>query len=62
MREQRKKLSTIKNNPKSTIPSRVPSVASLMNQWISMGGEVIKKILLKGGPIIALLFLIIYLV
>ncbi|MBA7554934.1 Ribose import permease protein RbsC [subsurface metagenome] len=26
-----------------------------------MGGEVIKKILLKGGPIVALLFLIIYL-
>lgn len=61
MGEQRKKLSTIKSNPKSTIPSRVPSVASLMNQWISMGAEVIKKILLKGGPIVALLFLIIYL-
>jgi len=61
MGEQRKKLSTIKNNPKSTIPRRVPSVASLIDQCLSMGGGVIKKILLKGGPIIALLFLIIYL-
>lgn len=57
MSEQRKKLSTIKNNPKSPIPSTV----SLMNQWVSMGGEVIRKILLKGGPIVALLFLITYL-
>jgi ribose transport system permease protein len=57
MSEQRKKLSTIKNNPKSPIPSTV----SLMNQWVSMGTEVIRKILLKGGPIVALLFLITYL-
>jgi hypothetical protein len=57
MSEQRKKLSTIKNNPKSPIPSTV----SLMNQWVSMGGEVIRKILLKGGPIVALLLLITYL-
>ncbi len=61
MREQRKKSSTTENNPKSKIHSRVPSVASLMSQLISMGGELIRKNLLKGGPIIALLFLIIYL-
>jgi len=61
MGEQRKKLSTTKNNPRSTIPSRVPSVASLISQWISMGSEAIRKNMLKGGPIIALLFLIIYL-
>jgi len=61
MSEQRKKLSTIKNNPKSTIPSRVPSEVSLMNQWVSMGAEVIRKILLRGSPIVALLFLITYL-
>jgi ribose transport system permease protein len=57
MREQRKKVSTIKNNPKSQIPSTV----SLMNQWVFMGTELIRKILLKGGPIVALFFLIIYL-
>lgn len=61
MREKRKKLSTTENNPKSTIPSRAPSAVSLMNQWVSMGVEVIRKILLKGGPIVAMLFLIIYL-
>ncbi|OGD14095.1 permease [Candidatus Atribacteria bacterium RBG_19FT_COMBO_35_14] len=32
-----------------------------MNQWIYMGGGVIRKILLKGGPVVAMLFLIIYL-
>ncbi len=57
MREQRKKVSTIKNNPKSQIPSTV----SLMNQWVFMGTELIRKILLKGGPIVALFLLIIYL-
>jgi ribose transport system permease protein len=57
MREQRKKVSTIKNNPKSQIPSTV----SLMNQWVFIGTELIRKILLKGGPIVALFLLIIYL-
>jgi ribose transport system permease protein len=57
MREQRKKVSTIKNNPKSQILSTV----SLMNQWVFMGTELIRKILLKGGPIVALFLLIIYL-
>jgi len=61
MREQRKKSSTIKNNPQSTIPPTVPSTASLMNQWVSMRAGKIRKILLSGGPIIALLFLITYL-
>ncbi|MEE8179594.1 MAG: ABC transporter permease [bacterium] len=32
-----------------------------MNQWVSMRAGKIRKILLSGGPIIALLFLIIYL-
>ena len=61
MREQRKKSSPIKNDPESTIPSTVPSKVSLINQWVSIGGEKIRKILLRGGPIMALLFLIIYL-
>jgi len=61
MREKRKKLSPIKNNPKSTLPSKAPSESSLMNQWLFLGSEVIRKILLKGGPIVAMLFLIIYL-
>ena len=61
MREQRKKSSPIKNDPESTIPSTVPSKVSLINQWVSIGGEKIRKILLRGGPIMALLFLIMYL-
>jgi ribose transport system permease protein len=32
-----------------------------MNQWVFMGTELIRKILLKGGPIVALFLLIIYL-
>ncbi len=61
MREQRKRIPAEKNNPQSTIPSTVSSRISLMNQWVSMRGGKIRKILLRGGPIMALLFLIIYL-
>ena len=61
MREQRKKSFPVKNNPENAISPAVPPEVSLMNRWASIGGGVVKKILLKGGPIVALLFLIIYL-
>jgi ribose/xylose/arabinose/galactoside ABC-type transport system permease subunit len=61
MREQRRKLSIIKNDPENATSLAVPARISLIHQWVSMGGEVIRKILLKGGPIVAFLFLITYL-
>ncbi|GAJ17494.1 unnamed protein product, partial [marine sediment metagenome] len=61
MREQRKKIPTEKNSRERATSLKVPSKVSLINQWVSGGAEVIRKILLKGGPIIAFLFLIIYL-
>ncbi len=53
MREQRKKSSTMS----STVSSKI----SLMDHWLSIGGGVIRKILISGGPMIALLFLGVYL-
>ncbi len=57
MREERKKISSIGNNPKSTVSATVSPRISLMDQGVSVVGEVIKKISLKGGPLIVLLLL-----
>ena len=53
MREQRKEISTMSSTDSSTLSS--------MNHWLSIGGRVIKKILLSGGPVVAWFFLICYL-
>jgi ribose transport system permease protein len=61
MKERRKKLSTIKSNSPSKVYLKGSSVTRFFNNWSPTGGQIFKKILISGGPIIALLFLCIYL-